>query len=380
MAQALMADHQMTQVIQVLDPDGKVIDASLEPKLSDENLHKLYRVMVLTRELDQRCLSLQRQGRIGFYVTSTGQEAVAASGLAMEPSDWIFPAYREHAVALIRGFPLKYFLAQLFGNELDLLKGRQMPNHFAHRPTHYVSISSPIGTQISHAVGAAIAAKLCGHKTVSITYFGDGGTSSNDFHAGMNFAGVLLAPCIFYCSNNQYAISVPVEKQTAEPLIAQKALAYGFRGIRVDGNDPLAVYCVVKEAADRAREGKGPTLIEAFTFRMGAHSSSDDPTRYCPKEKYEEWAKKDPIRRFKHYLIRKAIWSEEKDQAEIESIKKEINETIEEVRKASPPSLSTIFEDVYADMPHTLALQREELLKEARRKGTFQNTSEVFPL
>ncbi|MEK7791415.1 MAG: thiamine pyrophosphate-dependent enzyme, partial [Deltaproteobacteria bacterium] len=316
----------------------------------------------------------------GFYVTSTGQEAVAASGLVMEPSDWIFPGYREHAVGLIRGFPLKDFLAQLFGNELDLLKGRQMPNHFAHRPTRYVSISSPIGTQISHAVGAAIAASLRGDKTVSIAYFGDGGTSSNDFHAGMNFAGVFRAPCIFYCSNNQFAISVPIEKQTAQPLIAQKALAYGFRGIRIDGNDPLAVYRVVKESADRAREGKGPTLIEAFTFRMGAHSSSDDPTRYCPKEKYEEWAKKDPIRRFKRYLIQKAIWSEERDEALAESIKKEINETIEEVRKASPPSLSTIFEDVYAEMPKTLALQREQLLEEARRKGTFHDTSEAFPL
>ena len=225
-----------------------------------------------------------------------------------------------------------------------------------------------------------MAAKIKKDKTVCITYFGDGGTSSNDFHAGMNFAGVFRATCIFYCSNNQFAISVPIEKQTAQPLIAQKALAYGFRGIRIDGNDPLAVYRVVKESADRAREGKGPTLIEAFTFRMGAHSSSDDPTRYCPKEKYEEWAKKDPIRRFKRYLIQKAIWSEERDEALAESIKKEINETIEEVRKASPPSLSTIFEDVYAEMPKTLALQREQLLEEARRKGTFHDTSEAFPL
>jgi len=367
-------------MIQVLDLDGKVIDASMEPKLSEEKLQKLYRSMVLTRQLDERCLAMQRQGRIGFYVTSTGQEAVAASGLAMEATDWIFPAYREHAVGLVRGFPLKDFLAQLFGNDLDLVKGRQMPNHFAHRPTQYVSVSSPIGTQISQAVGAAMAAKIRGDKTVSITYFGDGGTSSNDFHAGMNFAGAFGAPCIFYCSNNQYAISVPLEKQTAQPLIAEKALAYGFKGIRVDGNDALAVYHVTKESADRAREGKGPTLIEAFTFRMGAHSSSDDPSRYCPKEKYEEWAKKDPIRRLKQYLIRKGIWSEEKDQALVESIKKEISETIEEVRKGAPPSLSTLFEDVYAEMPKTLLLQKEALLEEAKLKGTFEDTSEAFPL
>ena len=369
-----------TEMIQVLKPNGRLVSKALEPKLSKNQLHQLYYYMVLTRLLDERGLTMQRQGKIGFYVTSTGQEAIVGSGLALEKDDWVFPAYREHAVGLIRGFPLKYLIAQLFGNSMDLLKGRQMPNHFAHQPTHFVSISSPIGTQISQAVGAAMAAKIKKDKIVCITYFGDGGTSSNDFHSGMNFAGVFGAPCVFYCSNNQYAISVPLEKQTAQTVIAQKAIAYGIAGVRVDGNDALAIYKVVKEAADRARAGKGPTLVEAFTFRMGAHSSSDDAKRYCPAEKYESWAKKDPIKRFKTYLMDKKIWSQQQDQKLIEQLKSEIHETVEEVQKMGPPALETIFEDVYKDQPGNLKTQQEELLEEARLKGQFKDSSESFPL
>ncbi len=367
-------------MIQILKRDGSWANFSLEPKLSEADLKKLYTFMVLTRHLDERGFMMQRQGKIGFYVTSTGQEAIVGSGLALEPTDWVFPAYREHAVGLIRGLPLKVLVAQLFGNEVDLIKGRQMPNHSAHKPTNWVSISSPIGTQISHAAGAAIAAKIKKHKTVCIAYFGDGGTSSNDFHAGMNFAGAFKAPCIFYCSNNQYAISVPLEKQTAQPILADKAHAYGIRGVRVDGNDVLAVYHVVKEAADLARRGEGPTMIEAYTFRMGAHSSSDDAKRYCPEEKFKEWAKQDPITRFKAYLMNKKIWSEEKEKELIIRIKKEINDAVEEVARAKPPSLSSMFEDIYKEVPKNLKEQYDFLLEEAKRKGEFVDSSEAFPL
>src|SRR3989338_542246 len=244
------------EIVQILKPDGTLVNSSLEPKLSQEQLKKLYHYMVLTRLMDERGLMMQRQGKIGFYVTSTGQEAIVGGALALEKDDWVFPAYREHAVGLFLGMPLKIFIAQLFGNSEDANKGRQMPNHFAYAPIHYVSISSPIATQVAQAAGAAMAMKLKKQKTVCITYFGDGGTSENDFHAGMNFAGVYKAPCIFYCSNNQYAISVPVEKQTAQQQISEKAKAYGFPGIRVDGNDVLAVYKVVKDAVDRAKRGE----------------------------------------------------------------------------------------------------------------------------
>lgn len=367
-------------MFQILKSDGSLAENSLEPKLTKDQLQKLYRYMVLTRLLDERGVMLQRQGRIGFYVTSTGQEAIVGSALAIQTGDWIFPAYREHAVGLFLGLPLKILIAQLFGNSDDLNKGRQMPNHFAYKPINYVSISSPIATQVVHAAGAAMAAKIKGDKTVSITYFGDGGTSESDFHAGMNFAGTFNAPCIFFCSNNQYAISVPVEKQTAQLVIAEKAKAYGFPGIRVDGNDVLAVYQTVKEAHDRAKEGKGPTLIEAYTFRMGAHSSSDDPSKYCPKSKLEEWAKKDPIQRFKTYLMAKELWTENEDLKLIEELKQEISNTVTEVMKAKPPQLSTIFEDVYKEMPLNLQWEQEELLEEAKMKGQFSDSSEAFPL
>ncbi|MBI2645614.1 MAG: pyruvate dehydrogenase (acetyl-transferring) E1 component subunit alpha [Deltaproteobacteria bacterium] len=368
------------EMVQILKPDGSLVNSKIEPKISEADLKKMYRVMVLTRFLDERGLTLQRQGRIGFYVTSTGQEAIVGSALPLQKEDWIFPAYREHAVGLFRGFPLKVFIGQLFGNSEDLNKGRQMPNHFAYAPIHYVSISSPIATQVAQAAGAAIASKIRKDSAIAITYCGDGGTSEGEFHAGMNFAGAFKAPCVFFCSNNQYAISVPVEKQTAQPVIAEKAKAYGFPGIRVDGNDVLAVYQVVKEAVTRAREGQGPTLIEAFTFRMGAHSSSDDPTRYCPKSKLEEWSQKDPIKRFKTYLISKKLWSEAEDTKLIEQVKQEISDTVTEVMKGTPPSLSSMFEEVYQEMPLNLQWQKEELLEEARAKGEFLDSSEAFPL
>lgn len=367
-------------MFQILNTDGTLIKGQKVPSLSADDLKKLYHDMVLTRLLDDRMMKLQRQGRIGFCVTSLGQEAVVGSGLALQKEDWVFPAYREHGVGLIRGLPLKEMIAQYFGNEFDLVKGRQMPNHFAHRPTQYVSISSPIGTQIGQAVGAAIAAKIKKHTAVCITYFGDGGTSSTDFHAGLNLAGAMKAPCIFFCSNNQFAISLPVEQQTAVVALAEKATAYGFPGVQVDGNDVLAVYQVVKEACDRAREGLGPTLIEAVTFRMGPHSSSDDPSRYCPKSKVEAWKDKDPILRFKKFLMSQKLWSEEKDQKLQNDLTQKLQTVVQEVMVGKTPKLSTLFEDVYAELPYHLKVQYNELLKEAEYKGEFANTSEAFPL
>ena len=247
-------------LLRILDLDG-TFDSKLEPKLAPETLKLAYRNLVLVRMLDSRMLSLQRQGRIGFYVPSTGEEACqVGSAMALEKRDWVFPAYREPGCAIWRGFPIETLIAQAYGNAMDPQQGRQMPNHFGSREINYVTTSSPVGTQIPHAVGAAWAAKIRKDDVVSLVYFGDGATSEGDFHAGMNFAGVFKTPTIFFCKNNQWAISVPMSRQTASKTIAQKAQAYGFDGARVDGNDLLAVYAVTKAAVDKARRGGGPTL------------------------------------------------------------------------------------------------------------------------
>ena len=355
-------------MLQVIEVDGTYA-SKLEPKLPTETLLRGYRNLLLVRLLDSRMLSLQRQGRIGFYVPSTGEEACqVGSALALSPEDWVFPAYREPGCALTRGLDLKLMVAQEYGNSLDANKGRQMPNHFGWRSIHYVSASSPVGTQIPQAVGAAWAAKIRGDKVATLVYFGDGSTSGNDFHVGMNFAGVFKTPTIFFCKNNQYAISVPVARQTAAKTLAQKAAAYGVDAARIDGNDLLAVYAATKAAADKARGGGGPTLIEAVTYRMGPHSSSDDPTRYRSKEEVAEWQRKDPVERMKKYLELKGLWSAEKEEALRTELDTLITDTIREVERAPPPPLESLFTDVYAELTPVLKEEMEEYLGSGERR------------
>lgn len=261
----------------VVDEEGRLADEA-ELTLADPALLALYRWMVLERLLDERMITLQRQGRIGFYVGSIGEEAtVFGTAAAMAPQDWIFPSYREHGAAFLRGLPLATFMCGLFGNAGDAVKGRQMPCHESWAPGHFVSISSPIATQVPQAVGAAWAARIQGHDMVPLCFFGDGSTSANDFHTGLNFAAVQRLPVVFACRNNGWAISVPREAQTASETIAQKAIGYGMRGERVDGNDLLAVYNATRRARARAAAGEGPTLLECVTYRMEGHSTSDDP-------------------------------------------------------------------------------------------------------
>ena len=282
----------------LVDEDGSLVGDASEAALPDEAILRLYRWMVLERSLDERMITLQRQGRIGFYIGSIGEEAtVFGTAAAMDERDWIFPCYREHGAALLRGMPLVTFLCDLLGNAGDAMKGRQMPCHEAWRPGRYASISSPIATEIPHAVGAAWAARLKGEEMVSLTYFGEGATSAHDFHTGLNFAAVRKIPVVFVCRNNGWAISVPREKQTASETIAQKAIAYGMRGERVDGNDLLAVHAATRRARARAAAGEGPTLLECVTYRVEGHSTSDDPRVYRPAELVEPWKKKDPILR-----------------------------------------------------------------------------------
>src|SRR6476620_5308259 len=241
------------------------------PPMPRDVLLRLYREMVRLRTLDERMMTLQRQGRVGFYGACTGQEAATlASAIALEPSDWIFPALREGGAMLLRGFPLVPYLCQIFGNAGDETKGRQMPSHQAARAVNQVSWSSCIGTQLPQAVGAAMASKLKKADTVIMAYMGDGATSSSDFHVALNFAGVFKAPVVFVCQNNHWSISMRTDQQTASESIAIKAQAYGFPGVKVDGNDVAAVHAATHQAAERARRGEGPTLIEAVTYRMGA--------------------------------------------------------------------------------------------------------------
>ena len=346
----------------VLREDGTA-DPQRDPFLPRETLLAMYEQMLRIRRIDERMLGKQRQGKVGFYGTITGQEATPiATGLALEPEDWVFPALREAAIMLVRGFPLGTWLAQVYGNQADLLKGRQMPSHQSGRAVNHVTWSSCIGPQIPQAVGAAMAAKAKGDRVVSVGFMGDGATSQPDFHAAMTFAGIHQPPVVLICQNNHWSISVPTEKQTASKTIAVKAHAYGVRGVRVDGNDVLAVYRVVKEAVDRARAGEGPTFVESVTYRMGPHSSSDDPTRYRSNEEVESWAKKDPLARFERYLSKAELLDDATREAIETKLRAELDAALAQVEELGPPPRETVFEDVYAKVPQHLEEQREELL------------------
>jgi pyruvate dehydrogenase E1 component alpha subunit len=352
--------EEIPQFKQIIVPDGSV-KKDLVPKVSNKELVRWYRVMVTVRVLDEKAMRLQRQGRIGFNVPTTGQEAHVAAAAALKDTDWIFPAYREHGAALYRGLPLRTIVNHYFGNNDDPQRGRRLPGLFGSRDQRFVNPSAPIGTQIIHAVGAAYAAKYLKDGTVTMVFFGDGATSSNDFHSGMNFAKVFDVPCILICQNNQYAISLPVKRQTKAKNLVDKAIGYGMPGIQVDGNDVFAVYSAVSEAAKRARKGKGPTFIESVTYRLGAHSSSDDPTRYRSKEEVEEWKARDPIKRFRTYLISQAILTEEESKQIDADIVDTLNQLVMEAETVEKPPIETMFTDVYEEMPWHLKEQLDEL-------------------
>ncbi|MEQ1833737.1 MAG: thiamine pyrophosphate-dependent dehydrogenase E1 component subunit alpha [Candidatus Eisenbacteria bacterium] len=359
----------------VLDDDGNEIAAP--PQLPDADLRALYRHMLKMRVFDARMLSLQRQGRIGFYGMATGQEAsVTGSAYPLAKGDWIFHALRETGVCLWRGTTVKELICQLIGNSGDVLLGRQMPMHFSDRKVNSVAWSSVIGTQLPHCMGAAYAAKLLKHDTVCVGYIGDGGTSIPDFHAAMNFAAVWQVPAVFFCQNNQWAISVPLSAQTVSSSIAIKAVAYGMPGIRVDGNDLLAVIAAQQEAVARARSGGGPTFIESVTFRMGGHSSSDDPTRYRDAELVKTWEKKDPVARYGTWLRGKGLLTDADIEQWTAELTAEISQAITEAEALPPPAIETIFTDVYAEMPAHL----KEQCQHALATGLGTKFEGAFPL
>lgn len=328
-----------------------------------EQLPAVYRWMALSRSTDERCLTLQRQGRIGFYVPLQGQEAAQVGcAWALDKSDWIFPAYRELAVALVRGIPVRRLLDQFIGSSADAMKGRQMPNHYGYAESRFVTASSPVGTQITQAVGAAMAARRRGDPIVSIAFFGDGTTSSNDFHAGLNFAGVFSAPTIFLCQNNQWAISLPRERQTHSATLAAKAAAYGIAGVQVDGMDVHAVFRAVRDARRRALAGEGPTLIEAVVYRLGPHSTSDDPKRYRSEAELAEWTARDPVDRVRKELLASGRMTEAADAALWESVRSEVAQAVQAAEAAAPIAPETLFDDVFAQLPPGLVAERTEFL------------------
>lgn len=356
-------------VVRVLRDDG-TLDEALDPRLTAEEVIELYRNMVQTRVIDERLVALQRQGRIGFHIGSVGEEAaVIGSTYAMRARDFIFPCYREFGAALMRGLPLQRFVDNMFGNANDLVKGRQMPDHYTCKAANWGSISSPVGTQIAQAAGYAWGAKLRKDDMGVLVYFGDGATSSNDFHHGMNFAGVFATPCIFFCRNNGWAISVPTERQTASRTFADKGVAYGVPGVRVDGNDVFAVIRVTRQALQRALQGGGPTLIEALTYRMSGHSTSDDPNRYRENEVLEPWRERDPIERLRAHLEARGEWDDSRESAWREDVERRLKEAVEIAEQTPGPPLESMFEDVYANPPWHLVEQRAELKSGPRGPG-----------
>lgn len=334
-------------MLRVLRDDGSA-DPATDPSLDDAQRMALFEHMVRVRRIDDRMTARQRQGKVGFWGSVTGQEATPiATAMALEPRDWIFPALRESAAMLVRGFPLATWLAQAYGNERDVLKGRQMPSHPSSRAVNQVAWSSCIGPQLPQAVGAAYAARRRRDGAVVVGFLGDGATSQPDFHAAMNFAGVWQVPCVLICQNNQWAISVPASRQTASDTLAAKARAYGMPGLQVDGNDALAVYRAVNDAVKRARTGDGPTFLEAVTYRIGPHSSSDDPSRYRDQAEVEHWRARDPIDRMARHLRHRGLLDEDEHRAMERRLDDEILTAIHEVEDLPPPPPSTMLEDIY---------------------------------
>ncbi len=356
------ADDPMFGLYRVMRDDD-TLEPDVASQFDDALLTEIYRQMRRLRVLDERMLTIQRQGRIGFYGESKGQEATPiATGFAVDKDDWVFPALREGSLMLVRGFPLEQYVAQCFGNCRDVLKGRQMPSHYSGRAVNQVSWSSCIGPQVPHAVGCAWAMKMQGSKSVSIGFMGDGATSQPDVHNALNFAGVFKVPCVMICQNNHWAISVPSAKQTASPTFASKAIAYGLPGVRVDGNDVLAVLKVLRDAIARARAGGGATFVESVTYRMGAHSSSDDPTRYRTSEEVAGWALKDPVERMRRVLVKRGLMDDARESAQHEALDAEVKAAIAAVENAPPNPRESVFEDVYATMPWHLEEQKREML------------------
>jgi pyruvate dehydrogenase E1 component alpha subunit len=348
MPRTLIEPQSPIERLSILDSEGN-LDTALEPKLAADDLKRLYRAMVLGRRLDERMLKLQRQGRIGTFAPIKGQEAAqTGSVFTLRPADWLVPSFRETGAMLWRGWPIEKLLSLYAGRLEGSSPGPEQRD---------LPVTIPVATQLPHAVGLAYGIQYRGEDAVVMTYFGDGATSEGDFHEACNFAGVWHVPVVFVCQNNQWAISVPLKKQTNSRTIAQKAIAYGFPGIQVDGNDVLAVYAASREAVDRAQAGEGPTLIECVTYRLGVHTTADDPTKYRTDEEVKAWEQKDPLTRFRAYLEKKSLLEPGLE----EQVDEEIARGVERFEAMPPADPLGMFEHAYAEPPAHLVAERAEL-------------------
>lgn len=320
--------------------------------LTDEQAIEMYRVMLLARKIDERCMLLQRAGKINFHISGIGQEtAQTGAAFALQPgTDYLLPYYRDYAMVLAFGMTPRELMLSAFAKAEDPNSGgRQMPGHFGHKRLNIVTGSSPVTTQVPHAVGFALAAKMNRKNFVSFVTFGEGSSNQGDFHEGLNFAAVNKLPVILMCENNQYSISVPYHKQIGTAAIADRAIGYGIPGVRVDGTDILEVYRVVREARERALRGEGPTLIEAVMYRLTPHSTSDNDLAYRTKEEVEHHRKLDGLPRFRQYLLDSGIWTEEEDaklEAEVAAIVKDATDYAEQ---APYPAPEDTLKHVYAE-------------------------------
>jgi pyruvate dehydrogenase E1 component alpha subunit len=342
------------EYLQILDENGVLDEKLAKDTLTDDQVLHLYQFMVTCRALDEIAFKLQRSGRMGTYPQNKGQEANAiGSGFAAKKGvDFLVPCYRENAALFLHGLPMHYILLHWMGDE----RGNQIPEGVNMTP-----LSIPIGTQMLHAAGIAWAFKLRKEARVAITYFGDGATSEGDFHEAMNFASTLQVPCVFYCQNNQWAISVPREIQMNSETVAQKAIAYGMPTIQVDGNDLFAVYKASRDAIERARAGGGPSFIEAVTYRLADHTTADDARRYRDPNEVEAWTAKDPLIRLRKYLEGKGLWNAELQAAHEEKSRAIVAEVVKTAEGIAKPSTDDIFDSTFATLPPELERQKRTL-------------------
>ncbi|MES1199248.1 MAG: thiamine pyrophosphate-dependent enzyme [Pseudomonadota bacterium] len=355
-------------LMRVLDFNGQA-HGEWDPKLDTDLLRRALRLMLLVRAFDDRMYKAQRQGKTSFYMQSTGEEAVSiAQALALDADDMCFPSYRQQGVLIARGYPLETMMCQIYSNNRDPLKGRQLPVMYSSKEKSFFSISGNLGTQVPQAVGWAMASAYKGDDRIAVTWLGDGTTAEGDFHAAMTFASVYRAPVILNIVNNQYAISSFQGFAGGErTTFAARGVGYGMCSLRIDGNDFLAVYAATKWAIERARGNYGPTLIEHVTYRAGAHSTSDDPARYRPVDEAQAWPLGDPVERLKQHLTALGAWSESDHQDAMEEAVVKVREAGKEAEKAGVlsdeghPGVETMFEDVYKEMPWHLRRQRDEL-------------------
>ncbi len=351
-------------MLQILQPDGSVHSDADMPEIDKEAALKIFRTMHYIRVLDERMVGAQRQGRISFYLACSGEEAsIIGSAAALSDNDMIMSQYREQGALAYRGYRTEQFMNQMFSNKLDPNKGRQMPIHYGDKALNFMTISSPLGTQIPQAAGYAYGQKMAGNEALTICYFGEGAASEGDFHAGLNMASVLNCPVIFFCRNNGYAISTPANEQFSGDGIASRGLGYGIKTIRVDGNDVLAVYLATQKAREIALKEHCPVLIEAMTYRLAAHSTSDDPTGYRSKEEEQKWREKDPVQRFENWMKSKDWLDEEQHKQFVEQTRQDVLAAMKKAEQVDICEIDDLINDVYDAPPWHLKEQLSELKK-----------------